>query len=59
MKKAKTRGPTEKELRIALSKIASMGNGLKPDVIDWERIGKQAVQVANEVFRQRCAECGK
>lgn len=57
--KPKTRGPTEKELRTALSKIAQMGEGIEDSAIDWERLGRCAKQIAVEVFKERCVECGK
>lgn len=58
-KSAKTRGPTEKELREFASWCANYGEGLKDEVIDFERLGKCAKNKAQELFRPKCVECGK
>lgn len=56
MKKKK---PTPKQIEYALKSISEMGKGLKPEIIDWENIGKNAVHLAKETLREKCAECGR
>jgi hypothetical protein len=58
-KKNRTSIPKEQDLRLALLKISEMGKGIKPEIIDWQNIGKNAVATAKEVLREKCVECGK
>lgn len=57
--KHRTLKPTEKDLRLALLKISELGKGIKSDVIDWQNIGKMAVQTAKEALMEKCVECGR
>lgn len=53
---------TPKETKAALETLANIsmiGDGLKPEIIDWANIGKNAKAMAREVFRPKCKECGK
>lgn len=43
----------------ALLKISMMGSGLKPEIIDWANIGRNAVSLAKETLRKKCKECGR
>lgn len=47
------------QIEQALKKIADMGKGLKPEVIDWGNIGKNAVYVARKALAKKCKTCGK
>ncbi len=58
-KKNRTKKPSEQDLRLALLKISEMGARLKPEMVDWQNIGKSAVSLAKEVLREKCVECGK
>lgn len=58
-KKPKTRGPSNEEIRTTLSSIANMGIGIPQHMVDWQNIGKNAVNLARKTFEQKCIECGK
>lgn len=58
-KKPRTKKKTIEDYRLALLRIASFGQGIKPDIIDWQNIGKMAVGEAKEALREKCLECGK
>lgn len=47
------------QMRSALVCISEMGAGLKPEIIDWTNIGKNAVYVARQALMEKCTECGQ
>lgn len=47
------------ELKAVVSKIASMGKGMKPEIIDWQNIGKMATRAAREYLQPKCRTCGQ
>jgi hypothetical protein len=51
--------PKERDYRLALLKIAEMGKGLKPEIIDWSNIGRNAVSFARETLAGKCRTCGR
>ncbi len=51
-------GRPESEAERILNEIAHMGVGLKPEIIDWQNIGKNAVHVARNYLAGKCSECG-
>lgn len=51
--------PTPKACRDALLAIAKMGLGLKPEIIDWPNVGKNAVKLARDTVAGKCQCCGK
>lgn len=55
----KKKGPSDAEIKTALTKIAGLGSGISTAHIDWENIGKNAVHLAKETLREKCVECGK
>lgn len=46
-------------LEKVLTEIATMGDGIQAEVIDWANIGRNAKYKAKEAIRPRCATCGK
>jgi hypothetical protein len=58
-KKPRKKKATPEQMESALRSISNMGIGIKPEIIDWANIGKNAVSLAKEVLREKCAECGK
>lgn len=51
--------PTPQQIKYALDSISKMGSGMKPEMIDWKQVGKNAVHLAKETLRPKCIECGK
>lgn len=51
--------PTPKQIEYALISISKMGDGIKPENIDWANIGKISVSIAKETLRSKCKECGR
>lgn len=45
--------------QAALEKIAALGAGLGPKVIDWENIGKHARYIAAKALEEECPKCGQ
>lgn len=54
MKKTKR----EKELEAKLYEIAILGKGIRPEQIDWAKIGKIAVDKAQRQLAGNCKTCG-
>jgi hypothetical protein len=49
----------EAQYKFALEQIAHLGAGLKPEVIDWQNIGKNAVAMAKSGLYETCEKCGQ
>lgn len=49
----------QQEIYRALLFIAEMGQRMKPEVIDWAQVGKNAVHAAQEAISGRCEKCGR
>lgn len=46
-------------MQLLLRKIAEMGRGMKPEIIDWQNIGKNAVHLARQHLQPKCKTCGQ
>lgn len=57
-KTPKTRGPTDQELREFASWCATYRT-IPDSKFDWDRFGKLVEAKAQELFKPKCAECGK
>lgn len=61
-KQVKTKEEQIKELtkyRDMVLRIANMGANMKPEIIDWNNIGKNSVHLCRELLRPKCEKCGK
>lgn len=46
-------------MNLLIRKIAEMGKGMKPEIIDWQNIGKNATYLARQYLTPKCKCCGQ
>lgn len=46
-------------MQLLLRRIAEMGKNMKPEIIDWQAIGKNATYLARQHLAPKCKECGQ